>query len=294
MNNCLVSICVITYNSSKTVVDTLNSIKEQTYYPLELIVSDDCSTDDTALIVDKWISNNKNRFVDTEVILAEKNTGVTGNVNRAYKKARGVYVKDIAGDDLLLPEYVQNCVSFFISNPQVNVLFTKIESFNSTIPEKIYDLKENYSYFELSPQEQFEKIKRYGLCLLPTPSVIYTKSILEKVGYFDERIPMWEDGPMYFKLAEKGEKVYLLNKVLVRYRYQPSSLSNSPSYRHLKSLALYYKLYWFKYEIKLRPFKAAFHIIKYFAAYRSNRFFWRIVYNLTQLHADIKYKKQFN
>lgn len=63
MEKPLVSVCIITYNSGKTIVDTLNSIFLQSYEPLELIVSDDCSLDDTVTICKNWLLTNRKRFV---------------------------------------------------------------------------------------------------------------------------------------------------------------------------------------------------------------------------------------
>lgn len=79
----LVSIPVITYNSAKTVIETLDSIKAQTYPNIELIISDDCSTDDTVQLCREWIEKNGERFERTELISVTKNTGVSGNNNRA-------------------------------------------------------------------------------------------------------------------------------------------------------------------------------------------------------------------
>ena len=104
----LVSIIVITYNSSKYVLETLESAKAQTYQNIELIVSDDCSIDNTVEICREWIENNKERFVRTELITAEKNTGIPANCNRGVKAAQGEWVKLIAGDDILY----NNCIIF--------------------------------------------------------------------------------------------------------------------------------------------------------------------------------------
>jgi alpha-1,3-rhamnosyltransferase len=71
-SNPLVSIVVITYNSSSYVIETLESIKAQTYQNIELIVSDDCSKDKTVDVCKKWIEKNKQRFVRTELITIEK------------------------------------------------------------------------------------------------------------------------------------------------------------------------------------------------------------------------------
>lgn len=244
MQHPLVSVCVITYNSAETVAETLDSIKNQTYSPVELIVSDDNSQDKTMDIVTNWANENKDRFENIEIISSDINTGVTKNVNRACRKARGIYVKDFAGDDILLPNYLENCIGYFEQHREVDVLFTKLEAFNGN---KIFELPENYSYFNLSAEEQFERTVRKGVPFLPTPTSIYTKRILEQVGYFDERIPMWEDGPMYFKLAENRTKLWLLDFIGVRYRVREESLSNAVPVSHIKSMGLCFKYYWAKY-----------------------------------------------
>lgn len=75
--NPLVSIIVITYNSAKYVLETLESAKAQTYQNIKLIVSDDCSTDNKIEICRKWLEKNKGRFVRTELITVEQNTDCT-------------------------------------------------------------------------------------------------------------------------------------------------------------------------------------------------------------------------
>lgn len=59
MNNPLVSIQVVTYNAAKTILETLESIKAQTYPPIELIISDDCSRDNTVEICREWVMDNR-------------------------------------------------------------------------------------------------------------------------------------------------------------------------------------------------------------------------------------------
>src|SRR5690606_12047202 len=103
----LVSVVVITYNSAKYVLATLESIKAQTYQNIELIVSDDCSNDDTVEICRSWMVENCERFIRTELITTEKNKGIPANCNRGVTASQGLWIKIIAGDDLLLP----NCIS---------------------------------------------------------------------------------------------------------------------------------------------------------------------------------------
>ncbi len=275
----LVSICVITYNSEKTVIETLESIKRLNYNNLELIVSDDYSTDSTIDICEHWIEENKNVFYSSDIIKAKQNTGVTGNVNRACKKASGKYIKIIGADDLLLPDYVDSCISYFKNHENCNVLFTKIQLFDG---EKYIssDNEIDYSFFDLTAKEQFKLIVKKGMPFLPTASVMYSKFILQEQGFFDESIPMWEDGPMYFKLTKNGIPLCLLNEVKTIYRISENSLSHGKSVIHNKSIALFYFKYLFREEFKHAPLLALCHIITNTLWYNSDKRIARGLLNL--------------
>ena len=70
----MVSIIVITYNSAKYVLETLESARAQTYQNIELIISDDGSQDNTVEMCKDWLSENNKCFVSTELLTVEKNT----------------------------------------------------------------------------------------------------------------------------------------------------------------------------------------------------------------------------
>ena len=80
----IVSVTVISYNSSATIIDTLESIVSQSVGAnnIELIVSDDYSSDDTLKKIEKWISEFGGMFYSTRVISSDRNTGVSSNINR--------------------------------------------------------------------------------------------------------------------------------------------------------------------------------------------------------------------
>ena len=123
----LVSIIVITYNSSKYVLETLESAKAQTYPNIELIVSDDCSTDDTVEICRNWMEENKERFVRTELITVGENTGVAINCNRGLYAAKGEWLKYIAGDDILLPHALYSYLNYLQDHPDAQVIVSDIQ-----------------------------------------------------------------------------------------------------------------------------------------------------------------------
>lgn len=125
----LVSIIVITYNSSKYVLETLESAKAQTYKNIELIISDDGSTDETIKICQEWLNTNQHEFVNTELITVEKNTGIPANCNRGVKVAKGEWIKVLAGDDVMLDDAIKKYTKFVKFDSNIELVHAECESY---------------------------------------------------------------------------------------------------------------------------------------------------------------------
>lgn len=226
-NPSLISICVITYNSSKFVVETLESAKSQTYNNIELIISDDCSTDNTVEICKEWIKNNEGRFKRTELITVEKNTGVPANCNRGIKAAHSKWLKLIAGDDLLMPNCIELGVNFISLNPDTKIFASKAILFNNEngIDKGAYCNSENMSFFsELNTSKmQFNLLKKSNVILAPT--VFISKKLWIENSGFDEGFLFMEDFPFWIKTLKKGIKIDFMNSITVAYRYHSDSIS---------------------------------------------------------------------
>ena len=158
--NPLISVGVIAYNSAEYILDLLESVKAQTYQNIELIVSDDKSSDNTVAICKEWISKNKDRFVRAEVIVPENNTGTAGNYNRALFASNGEWVKFIDGDDILFPNCLEDNVDFVIKHPEAKVVFSDILYFEDAKnpSNKHFVSKEEKRMFEKDAQEQFRAV----------------------------------------------------------------------------------------------------------------------------------------
>ncbi|NME35812.1 MULTISPECIES: glycosyltransferase [Fusobacterium] len=238
-----VSIIVISYNSEKTILETLESIKKQNYKNFELIITDDCSTDKTYDIVKFWVKNNKSNFFKVKIIQTLKNGGPSINANNGLKIARGNWIKLIAADDILLPNCLEENIKFIKQNPNIRICFSKMELFGKTInlPQ---EKPENIQKFYLPVKEQYESLKEG--CFIPAPTSFIKREIFEKYGFFDEKIPMVEDWPYWLKITSLGEKIYFLNKVTVKYRISESLSNTQENFINLKNLnskKLIYKYY---------------------------------------------------
>lgn len=111
----IVSIIVITYNSAKYVLDTLESCKSQDYGVIELIISDDCSTDFTMDLIKYWAFENAQYFTRVKTVRTQQNSGVIANAINGIRHSRGEWVKLIAGDDVLVPNSISEFVDFLSS-----------------------------------------------------------------------------------------------------------------------------------------------------------------------------------
>lgn len=105
-DNSLVTIICLCYNHEKYVVESLLSVINQEYPFIELIIVDDCSTDESKEIISKWCLD----FPEIQFISNPTNLGNTKSFNKALKLAKGNFIIDLAADDILLP----NCVSLQI------------------------------------------------------------------------------------------------------------------------------------------------------------------------------------
>jgi alpha-1,3-rhamnosyltransferase len=229
--NTLVSIVVITYNSSKYVIETLESAKAQTYQNIELIISDDCSSDDTVEICRNWINNNDDCFVRTELVTTTKNTGIPGNCNRGINAAVGEWIKLIAGDDALLMNAIENVVAIGNKNPFVDILLTMIEVYKETF--------DKYNLISIQPQDwqsipaysvnatskvQLEHILKGGYH--NAPGLFVKKKVYEQNGFFDEQYPLNEDTPFYLKMGLLDKIITFFPISTVKYRKHQYNLTS--------------------------------------------------------------------
>lgn len=246
MEQPLVSVAVITYNLAKTVIETLDSIYNQTYQNLELVISDDCSIDGTVELCKQWIAKNQSRFVRTLLIVSEKNCGTSVNLNKAEDQCAGEWVKPIAGDDKLVSDCIESCVRYVEENFDVSFLFGKCSAFGADeYTCRSVDAMFDYSFFSMSKEEQLRRLVLQYNCV-PATTFFYNRENLHLLGVKnDERIPLLEDWPKWINLLQKDAFFYFIDKVLVLYRVGGVSTSAMTSVEMFRSERLFYFYYLF-------------------------------------------------
>lgn len=247
----LVSVTVISYNSSDTIEETLDSVFAQTYQNLELIISDDSSKDKTIDVCKDWISTHKDRFVRVVLLTTDENQGIVRNCNRSCREAKGVWIKLIAADDILFPNCIEDYVNYCNQNPKAKFATSVEKVYNNTFDEENCInpncICKNLSIFDKSAKEQLKIIAyRVTLC---APTIFFKKSLYDEVGGFDERYS-YEDHPFYIKVLESGNKIYFMNKVTTGYRIHNSVCNSNERLFNLDFIKQAKKFRWeqcFKY-----------------------------------------------
>lgn len=230
MNAPLVSVCVLTFNSARTIVDTLNSIYNQSYDNLELIISDDFSTDSTIEISRDWLKKYADRFTAVQLLTIDHNTGTTANLNRGCRAAKGEWIKMMAGDDLLKSFAIERYLGYCEKN-NMSVCVSCVEFFGDT---KIIEAKKpNYVEF-FNQYKDLSREGKYDLllyaCALPMPGMFISKQLLEQVNYADESYAFAEEWPLFMKIFDAGFDIPYFDEELVKYRNEVNCLSSGGKY----------------------------------------------------------------
>ena len=226
----IVSLVVVTYNSSKFIEETLNSIASQTWKEIELIITDDCSKDDTVAICREWLAKNEGRFIRTKLITVPKNTGVAANRNRGFFAAKGEWIKFCAGDDALLPNCIKDNLDYVSENKDVKALFSYCQMYSEILTEKYFIGLNPGKYPSHIITDEITAEEQYKLMLVSnripfTPSFFCHYDILKEYGESDESHPFSEDYLLFLNLTKNGIKLFFMEKETVKYRIHQESLS---------------------------------------------------------------------
>ena len=281
-NNPLVSVIIPAYNHQKYVQETIESVINQTYQNLELIIIDDGSKDNTWQKIQEILENCKKRF-NNLVVQKQQNQGTSIVLNKALTLCKGKYVAVIASDDVYLPFCLEEQVKVMEENP--NIVQTlpdniSIDGEGRTFKgfewdKKFFTLKSDYwlarypSFNLLS--EDFHSYKTVLEKDLWSNGFLWRKDALDK--FFPiPTVKMSEDYFINLQLAKLG-LVKFINKPLFLYRvHNANTLNNKeymnfigtnvrieeiktvlkPSYKKWKEIL---KETWFKEKIKSFGFK---------------------------------------
>lgn len=223
------SILLTLYNAEAFVEEALSSIAAQGFTDVELIISDDASTDGGLAICRQWLEQHPEWASRSRILETPYNTGVTANMNRAVKAARGRWIKDLSADDALLPNALELGYRFVLEHPETRIFQAVAESYKDTFQRGSFagEMSSPILFREdaADAKRQFQRLLREDEVV--APSLFIRRDLLVEMEYYDERIPSIDDWPLWIKITRKGVRIDFMNEKVVKYRLHNASVSRT-------------------------------------------------------------------
>lgn len=216
--NSLVTICISLYNYQAHILETLQSVAQQTESVLSLVVVDDGSTDESLAVAESWLRENAQRFNAVSLVQHDENHGLSAARNTAVSLCQSPYVFVLDADNLLYPRCVARCVEALEADAQAAVAYPIIEKFGeeqAIIGNVVWN------------PERFKKrncIDAMSLIRKDALAAVDGYSELAAVGKLG-----WEDYELWCKFVDRGFYGVPVPEILARYRTHKTSMLNSIS-----------------------------------------------------------------
>ena len=214
-DNGLVSVIMPSYNTAKYIGKSIESVIGQTYPYWELIIVDDCSTDDTDSVVNKYLSDTRIRYLKNE-----KNSGAAISRNYALREAKGKWVAFLDSDDVWLPEKLETQIAFMLEN-----------DYKFTCTDYRICLNGQWLPYVYTSPKVITKRKLRNYCYFSTITVMYDR---EFVGLIQiAPIRKNNDYAMWLRISEKTP-CYRFSQCLSYYIKHENSISSGSKLKLIK------------------------------------------------------------
>lgn len=214
----LVSIVIPCYNHEAYILDSIQSVIDQSYDNIELIIIDDGSKDQSVEKIQSMIEHCKKRFNRFE-FRSRPNKGLSATLNEAIEWCQGEYYSALASDDKMMPLKTEKQVEILNDRQDIVAVFGAVEliSYDNSSLGYIRQNNKIYGFNDLFYTDSF----------LPAPTqMIRLKSLVEAGGYVDGMIV--EDWYSYLKLLEKGGKIMYTDELFAFYRSHGENTFSNP------------------------------------------------------------------
>lgn len=206
----LVTIVIPSYNHAPFVQECIQSVLDQDYENIELIIIDDGSTDNSVLMIEEMVPLCQERFKRFE-FRSRSNVGLCATLNEAIKWAKGIYFSPSASDDILFANKISSQVKTFQKfGDVISGLFCGVEIFNNRSGQTIKYEK------GIGGLISFEDVLTKTKPLIGSTPMLALSRVNEVGGYEPKFVA--EDLYMYLKLTEDGSYLYSMSDVLIKYR----------------------------------------------------------------------------
>ena len=223
-DNPLVTIICLCYNHEAYVVESLNSVINQSYSPIELIIVDDFSTDSSKTIIETWLEKNP----EIQFIANETNLGNTKSFNKALKLAKGEYLIDLAADDILLPNSVALQIDAFKNSVYKNLGLVygnaELISENGTFDSYYFPVNEQKKVIENRVTGDIYESVLSGGNSICSVSAMIKKTVFDHLQGYDETLA-YEDLDFWIR-ASRFYEFDFIDELIIQKRIVTNSLGS--------------------------------------------------------------------
>lgn len=262
----LVSVIVLSYRNIPGIYETLDSILNQTYENIELVISDDGTpgfSDEIAEVKAYIEKGNRGNISNTIVNSIIKNVGTVKNINSAIEKTSGKYIKIISAEDKFSDETALDKYIDFMESGSYLIAFAKMRG---VTPDG------KYKYKLLSCESDYKLLKSYTIQqtrnrlfrrnFLPAPACIIDRKLFDEAGLFLEDTRLIEDYPYWCYLAEKGIQFGYIEEVLIDYKLSGVSSGGTYGEVFMKDMLIVYDKHIFPYDRRFGVLQPIYNVIK--------------------------------
>jgi len=207
MDSPKVSVLIPSYNYAHYIEEAIDSVLSQTYQNFELIIVDNCSTDNTKEVVEQYIQKDSR----IKLVINDVNIGMYRNYNKALLLANGEYIKFLNADDKLH----EKCLEIFVGILDTNKDVSVVTSYRQFFGSKDDILKPKWFGLIERKKAIIEVLKHGNWIGEPTTVMFRKKNVYS--GLFDVTILMFADMDMWLRQLEHGD-LYVHNEVLSYFR----------------------------------------------------------------------------
>ncbi len=211
-----VSVMIPTYNYAHFLDDAIGSVMAQSFSDFELIIVDNASTDNTDVVVQKYLHDPRIRYYKNKT-----NLGLTGNWNNCLAYARGEYLKFLCADDKFRSTLLEQYVELMDRYPDLAMVACNKQVFG---PKDNYEVNLTLKHYHSGRDMNLHMLYGHQGVGEPT-SVMFRKKHADQVGLFTTKYQQYVDFDYWIKLLTLGD-CYLIPEILVDIRFHPGTVSN--------------------------------------------------------------------
>jgi glycosyltransferase involved in cell wall biosynthesis len=203
-------------NAQKTLAETLTSLVSQTFKDFNVIIVDDGSTDQTALIAQTFQEK-----LPIKIISHPESEGVAKSINDGIMRSDSEFVARLDADDTAHPLRLQKQLDFFESNQKTGICGSQMNVFSD----------DGLTHYVLSHPTSSASIKTALIqrCVLAHPSLLIRRSVFEIAGLYDVNFDYAEDYDLWCRASLLGIQFANINEQLTNYRIHSGQVSNQKS-----------------------------------------------------------------